>query len=386
MEFKDDAWREGPAQLGYGDGDEKTRLDDDPDRYPTYYFRKTFEVKDPGNLKPLVLRLLRDDGAVVFINGREVLRDNMPPGSISHDAYAVDANSVEDQFYVHDLAADRLVAGSNIIAVEVHQANANSSDLSFDLEIREKVPGVDAVGAPRAEGRKGSMRGRGGSGRGGSGGASYASAIAIDFDGQRQYVQLTARMLVGISASDGKFLWRYDRPANGMGINCSTPVYQDGFVFAASAYGAGGGLVKLQKDGSGGIKAEEVYSTRRMQNHHGGMIVVDGCLYGANGGNEGGHLICLDFKTGDVLWDEREKGDEGVPKGSIALADGRLYYRTEDGTMLLIEPSSKQYIERGRFDPPDRSRAPAWAHPVIANGKLYLRDQDVLLCYDVKEK
>ena len=240
---------------------------------------------------------------------------------------------------------------------------------------KSKLPEAADAGSGRARG-----------GRGGSGGAAYASAIAIDFDGQRQYVQLTAKTLVGIAASDGKFLWRYDRPSNGMGINCSTPVYSDGMVFAASAYGAGGGLVKLQKDGSGGIKAEEVYSTKRMQNHHGGMIVVDGCLYGANGGNEGGHLICLDFKTGNVLWDEREKGDGGVRKGSVTLADGRLYYRTEDGTMLLIEPSSKQYIERGRFDPPDRSKQPAWTHPVIANGKLYVRDQDVLLCYDVKAK
>ena len=84
--------------------------------------------------------------------------------------------------------------------------------------------------------------------------------------------------------------------------------------------------------------------------------------------------------------DRNEKGDQGVAKGSVTLADGRLYYRTEDGTMLLIEPSSKQYIERGRFNPPDRSKQPAWAHPVIANGKLYLRDQDVLLSYNVKAK
>jgi outer membrane protein assembly factor BamB len=88
----------------------------------------------------------------------------------------------------------------------------------------------------------------------------------------------------------------------------------DGLVFAASAYGAGGGLVKLTKDGNKGVKAEEVYSTKRMKSHHGGMIVFDGCLYGANGGNEGGNLICLDFKTGNVLWDEREKGDQGVRK------------------------------------------------------------------------
>lgn len=214
--------------------------------------------------------------------------------------------------------------------------------------------------------------------------AAYASAIAIDFDGQRQYVQLTARTLVGVAASDGKFLWRYDRAANSHGINCSTPVYQDGKVFAASAYGTGGGLVKLSKDASGDVKAEEVYFAKKMQNHHGGMILLDGSLYGANGGNEGGALVCLDFKSGAVLWDERDDAEHRAPKGSLALADGRLYYRTEKGTMLLIEPDPKQYVERGRFDQTDRSKLLAWAHPVIANGKLYLRDQDVLLCYDVK--
>jgi outer membrane protein assembly factor BamB len=214
--------------------------------------------------------------------------------------------------------------------------------------------------------------------------AAYASAIAIDFDGQRQYVQFLAKALVGVAASDGKFLWRYDRPANGMGINCSTPIYQDGLVFAASAYGAGGGAVKLSKEANGGVKAEEVYFCKKMQNHHGGMILLDGSLYGANGGNEGGFLVCLDFKTGNVLWDERDDPERRAPKGSVALADGRLYYRTEKGTMLLIEPSPKQYLERGRFEQPDRSEQPDWAHPVIANGKLYLRDQDALFCYDVK--
>jgi outer membrane protein assembly factor BamB len=237
----------------------------------------------------------------------------------------------------------------------------------------------------RAGGFGGGPGGFGGRG-GGGGGAAYASAIAIDFDGQRQYVQLTARTLVGVAASDGKFLWRYDLPANRMGINISTPLYHDGLVFAASAYGAGGGLVKLSKDASGGVNAEEVYSTRNMQNHHGGMILLDGCLYGANGGNEGGFLVCLDFKTGDVLWNERDTGKRRAPKGSLALADGRLCYRTESGTMLLIEPDPKQYVERGRFEQPDRSEQPAWPHPVIANGKLYLRDQDVLLCYDVTAK
>jgi outer membrane protein assembly factor BamB len=215
----------------------------------------------------------------------------------------------------------------------------------------------------------------------GTSGAAYASVIAVDFEGERQYVQLTATTLVGVAASDGKLLWRYDRASNTHRINVSTPIYHDGVVCAASAYDAGGGAVKLSKDGTGGVKAEEVYFTNMMKNHHGGMIVVDGCLYGASGGNEGGFLVCLDFRTGKVLWTERR-----AQKGSLALADGRLYYRGERGTMLLIEPSPKQYVERGRFEQPDRSRELAWPHPVIANGKLYLRDQDVLLCYDVKAK
>jgi outer membrane protein assembly factor BamB len=222
----------------------------------------------------------------------------------------------------------------------------------------------------------------------GSPGAAYASPIAFDFDGQREYVQFTQRAVVGVAAADGAFLWRYDHPSARTGINCTTPIYHDGMVFASAAYGAGGGLVKLTKDANGGVKADELYFTKRMQNHHGGIILLDGCLYGANGGNEGGYLICLDFLTGKVLWDQRNTGQRAVRKGSVAFADGRIYYRQDDrdGTMLLIEPSPKQYIEHGRFRQPDRSRAPAWPHPVVANGKLYLRDQDILLCYDVKAK
>lgn len=109
-------------------------------------------------------------------------------------------------------------------------------------------------------------------------------------------------------------------------------------------------------------------------------MLVDGCLYGSNGGNAGGYLVCLDWRTGEVLWNERDRDKRGVPKGSVSVADGRLYYRTEDGTVVLIEPSATEYLERGRFEQPERRRPPAWAHPVIANGKLYLRDQDLLLC------
>jgi outer membrane protein assembly factor BamB len=256
------------------------------------------------------------------------------------------------------------------------------SKLPDSQTANDERPGV--VFAGFGGGRGGSGRGRGGFG-GGGGGAAYVSAIAIDFEGQRQYVQLISNTLVGFAASDGKFLWRYDKPANRMGINCTTPIFHNGMVFASSAYGAGCGLVKLSKGADGAIKAEEVYANTDMQNHHGGLILLDNYLYGASGGNEGGALVCMDFQSGKVMWDQRESAGRRA-KGSVALADGRLYYRMEDGTVVLIEPSPKQYIERGRFEQPDRSRAPAWPYPVIANGKLYLRDQDVLLCYDVKAR
>lgn len=219
----------------------------------------------------------------------------------------------------------------------------------------------------------------------GNPGAAYASPIAIEVQGQRQYVQFTARALIGVSP-EGKLLWKYDKAASKGGINCATPVYGDGLIFASAAYNHGGAAAKLIKNADGTFTAEEVYFTKQMQNHHGGMVLFDGCLYGASGGNEGGSLVCLDFKTGKVLWDGRNDSERSLAKGSLALAGGRIYYRTEAGDVLLIEPSAKEYIERGRFKEPNRSRAPAWAHPVIANGKLYLRDQDNLTCFDIKAR
>jgi len=217
-------------------------------------------------------------------------------------------------------------------------------------------------------------------------GAAYSSAIAFDFGGERQYAQFLAMTVAGFSAADGKLLWRYDKPANGMRINISTPLYHEGHVFAASAYGAGGGLARLTKNSSGEFSAEEAWFSKSMENHHGGVILHDGALFGANGGNGGGYLACLDFKTGEVLWNEKDADKRRVTKGAAAFADGRIYYRTEEGPIVLIEPSRKEYLERGRFDQPERTEKPAWAHPVIANGKLYIRDQDTLFCYNVKAK
>jgi outer membrane protein assembly factor BamB len=198
--------------------------------------------------------------------------------------------------------------------------------------------------------------------------------VVADVGGQRQYVQLLQHGVVGVAAEDGKFLWRYDRPANRI-ANCSTPIVRGNLVFAASGYGNGGGLARLVRDHNG-TRAEEVFFTRHMKNQHGGMVLVGTCLYGS----DEGLLACLDFATGKVLWEDRRPG-----KGSISCADGRLYYRNEGGPVYLVEASPRGYVGCGRFEPPDRSGKAAWPHPVLANGRLYLRDQDVLLCYDVKE-
>ncbi|HXX93220.1 MAG TPA: PQQ-binding-like beta-propeller repeat protein [Planctomycetota bacterium] len=207
--------------------------------------------------------------------------------------------------------------------------------------------------------------------------AQYSSVIVADIEGTRQYIQFLSRGVVGVSAADGRYLWRYNRPANGT-ANCSTPIYSDGHIFAASSYGNGGGLAKLTKEADA-FRTDEVYFTKEMQNHHGGMVLLDGYLYGSDEGK----LTCMEFKTGQVKWAAGQPG-----KGSILYADGRLYYRNEGGkgTMFLVEATPEKYVEHGRFPQPDRSPQNAWPHPVVANGKMYLRDQDLLLCYDVKPK
>jgi prepilin-type processing-associated H-X9-DG protein len=205
-------------------------------------------------------------------------------------------------------------------------------------------------------------------------GAAYSSIIVGTVGSQREYIQFLSRGVVGVAADDGKFLWRYDKPANGT-ANCSTPIFRDNCVFAASGYSTGGGLAKLTANGDQ-IKAEQVYFTQHMKNHHGGAVLVDGYVYGS----DEGLLCCLDFQTGKIMWEDRHPG-----KGSIAYADGHLCYRNEGGPVVLIEANPHKYVETGRFEQPERSASSAWSHPVIANGKLYLRDQDLLLCYDVKK-
>ncbi len=205
----------------------------------------------------------------------------------------------------------------------------------------------------------------------GGDGAAYSSIIAVTVDGKRQYVQFLGGGVVGVS-EDGKLLWRYDHPANGT-ANCSTPLFSDDCVFAASAYGTGGGMVRISHDGEK-YTADEVFFTKHMQNHHGGMVERGGFLYGA----DEGRFTCINLATGDVAWSSDKTG-----KGSVACVGNRLYFRNEGGPILLVEVNPYEYVEHGRFNLPDKTDKPQWAHPVVANGKLYIRDQDNLFCYDM---
>ncbi len=203
--------------------------------------------------------------------------------------------------------------------------------------------------------------------------AAYSSAIQATVGGQKQYIQFIGGGVVGVTAKDGTMQWRYDAPANRNQINCSTAIFRDNCVFAASSYGNGGGMAKVT-GGSGGYTATQVYFTKEMKNHHGGVVLVGNYLYGFDENN----LTCIDFATGTTKWSNRSVG-----KGSVMYADGMIYARSERGPMAIVEANPEKYVEHGRFEQPNRSNDPSWPYPSIANKRLYLRDQDVLLCYDI---
>jgi outer membrane protein assembly factor BamB len=207
-------------------------------------------------------------------------------------------------------------------------------------------------------------------------GAQYASIIAADHNGARQYIQLTMRHVVGVAAKDGKVLWRADWPGSTAVI--PTPIFQDGQVYVTSGYGAGSMAIKIGENNA----VTGVFTNKVMKNHHGGVVLVDGHLYGYS---DGPGWVCQDFKTGKEVWAEKKLG-----KGAIAYADGMLYCLGEgNGTVALAEASPSGWKEHGRFklEPQSSQRSPSghiWTHPVITGGRLYLRDQELLSCYDVK--
>jgi outer membrane protein assembly factor BamB len=183
---------------------------------------------------------------------------------------------------------------------------------------------------------------------------------------------------VGVDAASGRLLWHHDRAVSRYGANIPTPIADGNVVYWASA-GTGGGAVRLDAN-DGRVAVEESYFESKLPTAIGGAVKVGGHLYGTTGQA----LLCVEFATGEVLWEERALG-----AASMLYADGRLHLHAENGEVGLVEPSSTGYRELGRFTPSDQPQRAnpmekAWAYPVVANGRLYIRDQGTLWCYDVK--
>lgn len=204
--------------------------------------------------------------------------------------------------------------------------------------------------------------------------AGYASPIAATVGGVRVVMTLTSRAGVGVRASDGKVMWRFQPVANDT-ANIATPIFHDDKVFYTSNYGTGAALLGLTAH-NGEVAAQQIYFTRELQNHHGGVVLVDGYLYGFHNSI----LVCLDFATGKVQWRDRSVG-----KGSLTYADGNLYILSENNVVGLAAASPTRYQEKGRFKIAD-SGLPSWAHPVVSDARLYIRNQTTLTAYDIKAK
>ena len=205
--------------------------------------------------------------------------------------------------------------------------------------------------------------------------AGYSSAILHEWEGVPQAIVFTARGGLAVDARNGNRLWSYDRASN-QTANIATPIARGNKVFFSSDYGTGAGLVELSSAGAGKISAREVYFTREMRNHHASSVLIGDHLYGFSSAI----LTAMRFDSGQVAWRDRSVG-----KGSVVFADDRLYLFSEQGMVGLAEANPEKYLEHGRFQIRTGS-LPTWTHPVVANGKLFLRDQDALYAYDVRAK
>ena len=208
---------------------------------------------------------------------------------------------------------------------------------------------------------------------------TYSSPVVAEVGGVRLYVALTQNGAVGVSAKDGATLWEDRRDTPYPDVVCPTPIVKDNLVYT-SAWKAGARLVKLSPEG-GKVKADMVYDKKEIGNAHGGLVRVGEVVYG---GQDLGPLECQDWRTGEIRWKSDAPGS-----GSLTYADGRLYCQTAAGDVALIAASPDAYKELGRFTPPRHSahRRPSgkvWTHPVVSDGRLYLRDQELIFCYKVK--
>jgi hypothetical protein len=210
--------------------------------------------------------------------------------------------------------------------------------------------------------------------------AGYASVVVAEVGGVKQYVQLFDGGVVGVG-TDGRFLWKYEKLGQNT-ANIPTPIVLKDQVLAVAGYGKGGALLQLKTHGKE-VTAEEIYFKRELTNKHGGIVVVGDYVYGDT--DDQGRPFCVAVKNGNVMWKRDRSEGKGQGSASVTYADGRLYFYYENGVVALVEASPKGYREVSSFTLPPR-QGPAWAHPVVVGGRLYLREGDSLYCYDVRAK
>jgi outer membrane protein assembly factor BamB len=203
----------------------------------------------------------------------------------------------------------------------------------------------------------------------------FSSPIIAEFGGYHQIINMTSNCVYGVDTKTGKLLWTVEYE-NQRSNNVTDPIFYNGYVFASSGYGKGSILIKLTTSGKE-IIPETVWQTTLMDNHHGGVILYDGFLYGA--GHNARGWFCLDFMTGKEMWKTRGKG-------SLVYADNMFYFLEERGTMKLVKATPKQYDEVSAFEVPKGGEGLHWAHPVVCGGRLYIRHADKLFAYDIRNK
>ncbi|MCA9080656.1 MAG: PQQ-like beta-propeller repeat protein [Planctomycetaceae bacterium] len=214
----------------------------------------------------------------------------------------------------------------------------------------------------------------------GKDGAGYSSIVISHGAGVKQYITLVGRGVIGVRAEDGKYLWGYNKVANGT-ANIPTPIPIGDYVFASSGYGTGACLLKLEASGSGVEATEEYFlDAKTFQNHHGGMILDGDYIYAGHQHNKG-FPICLEWKTGEVKWGGNIR-PEGKGSAAITYVDGQIIFRYQDGLIALISASPEGYALNGTFTPEFQEKE-SWSHPVVVDGKLYLREQNKLMCYQL---
>ncbi len=213
-------------------------------------------------------------------------------------------------------------------------------------------------------------------------GAGYSSIVVSHGAGVKQYVQLVGQGVVGVRASDGQYLWGYEE-VNNSTANIPTPVAVGDYVFCSTSYGTGSALLKLSGKG-GGVKAEEVYqlNDKQLQNHHGGFVQLGDYIYGGHDHSKG-YPFCIQWRTGEIVWGGARNKGPGSGSAAVTYADGNLIFRYDNGTVALIEASPNGYKLKGTFTP-EYQQGKSWAHPVVLDGLLYLREQDKMMCYDLR--